>query len=339
VEERASRRSTTSRIRPPENLALPLFAYGLLKPSEPGHRRIADLVGASETARAQGVALRIRNGLPLLVLGRDERVDGILLFPVPGSEAAFYDAVLAFEPASQYRRIGPVEVETASARPTANALWANRPDRGAEDFDGSWWTATDDPLLVEGLAVVRQDAERLLGDGWLIRLQESGAPPTPELLERFLRLQATYLLLWTITERAAAFIAGPDERAVARLGHLEELPEYPEAFAAARVVAGRPVTDVRNPGRLVGLRPDGQHALGGYWYTVRSTITHRGKAAFRDVELVALAVIGLHDVLRRLLPFLSPTITRAWTDREPEGVATCWSLRRLACCQYSESEG
>jgi hypothetical protein len=70
-----------------------------------------------------------------------------------------------------------------------------------------------------------------------------------------------------------------------------------QAFAAAHVVAGRPVTEVRNPRRLIRLRRDGQSALSQYWYTIRSAVTHRGKATCRDVELVALAVIGLHDVL------------------------------------------
>jgi hypothetical protein len=83
-------------------------------------------------------------------------------------------------------------------------------------------------------------------------------------------------------ERAAAFIVGPDTGATSRLKQLEELPEYRDAFAAARVEASRPVTDVRDPGQLSRLHPDGNAALHSYWYTVRSTVTHRGKAAFRE---------------------------------------------------------
>jgi hypothetical protein len=328
VEQRTRRTRTTAQLRPPENLALPLFAYGLLKPSEPGHCRVADLIVRSEPATAEGMTLRIRDGLPLLMPHRDRRVDGMLLFPAQGCEAGFYDEVLAFEPVNQYRAVAPLEVATANGPRPANTLLARRPDRGSEDHDSSWWTAADDPLLVEGLAVVRQDAERLLGGGWLIDLQQSPPSPTTELFKRFFQLQATYLLLWTITERVAAFVAGPDEGAVARLRCLEELPEFPAAFAAASVVPGRAVTDVRNPSRLVYLHPNGRGALGGYWYTVRSTVTHRGKAAFRDIELIALAVIGLHDVLREFLPSLWPTIGRVWTDREPDGTAASWSLRR-----------
>jgi hypothetical protein len=112
------------------------------------------------------------------------------------------------------------------------------------------------------------------------------------------------------------------------LRHLEELPEYSQAFADAHVVAGRPVTDVRNPRRLIRLRRDGQSALSQYWYTIRSTVTHRGKATFRDVELIALAVIGLHDILRQLLPAILPSVARRWADHEPEGPSTGGPLRR-----------
>ena len=154
-------------------------------------------------------------------------------------------------------------------------------------------------------------------------------PPTPQLFERFFQLQATYLLLWTIMERAAAFIVGPDTGAVSRLKQLEELPEYRGAFAASRVETSRPVTDVRDPVRLSRLHPDGHAALHSYWYTMRSTVTHRGKAAFRDAELVGLALIGLHDVLRRLLATLSPPIAQGWCDREPERASTLWALRPI----------
>lgn len=37
------------------------------------------------------------------------------------------------------------------------------------------------------------------------------------------------------------------------------------------------------------------------WYRVRSNLSHRGKAAFTDFELVERSVVGLHDALRLLL--------------------------------------
>jgi len=317
---------------PPGDLELPFFASGLLKPTELGYHHVAALVDAAETASTNGARLCIRDGLPLLLNEPHEphgSVHGVLLTPAAGKEGSFYQAIRGFEPACQYQGFSSVEVATARGRRAANALWARRPDRGVEQLEGSSWSSANDPLLTEALAVVRRDAERLLGHGWLVTLRKTGMPPTPQLFERFFRLQASYLLLWTIVERAAAFIVGPDARAVARLKRLEELPEYRDAFAAACVETSRPVTDVRDPDRLIRLHPDGHAALHGYWYTVRSTVTHRGKAAFRDVELVGLALVGLHDVLRRLLATMSPPIAQRWCDREPEGAPTLWALRPI----------
>jgi hypothetical protein len=328
VEQRSCCVGVGAHLDLPDNLALPFFAYGLLKPSEPGHRRVAALTGTSEDARAVGRSLRIRDGLPLLVADPERYVVGVLLHPSHGAETAFYKAVRSFEPAKQYRGIVPIEVMTATGPRAANTLEARRPESGAEPYDDSEWSASVDPMLVEGLTVVSQTAGRLLSDGWLIGLQQRGSPPTAELFDRFFQLQAAYLLLWTIAERVAAFAVGPDAGATARLRDLERLPEYRKAFDKARVIPGRRVTDVRDPGDEVSLSDGGKGALSKYWYTIRSTVAHRGKAAFRDVELVALAVIGLHDVLRHPVPDLWPSVAQAWADREPDGLATWWSLRR-----------
>jgi hypothetical protein len=315
-------------LLPPLDRSLPLFAYGLLKPDELGYHRIAALVGRVEPALLRGVRLRIRDGLPLLVDDPDGYVEGVLLFPRSGKEEGFYRAVAAFEPARQYEQFTAIEAQSAAPRQLANVLRGRSPTKGSEELDAPWWSSAHDPLLVEGLGVVRHDAERLLGNGWLPALRRTGAPPTPDLFRRFFQLQAVYLLLWTIAERTAAFVIGPDVNATERLRRLERLPAYREAFTAAGVEAGRPITGLRPAAQHpVGLREDGHGSLADYWYTMRCTVAHRGKAAFRDVELVALAIIGLHDVLRRLLAALSPPIRRAWQASEPEGGSSLWALR------------
>ena len=315
-------------LSPPPDRRLPLFAYGLLKPDELGHHRIATLVERAEPAAVSGARLRIRDGLPLLLDGPDGRVEGVLLFPRRGEEEGFYRAVMGFEPARQYERFVPIEARSAACRQLANVLRGRSPAEGSEELDVPLWSSAHDPLLVEALGVVRRDAERLLGNGWLASVRRSGAPPAPELLGRFFQLQAVYLLLWTVAERTAAFVIGPDVNATDRLRRLERLPAYREAFTAAGVEAGRPIIGLRSRAQHpVHLRHDGHGSLADYWYTMRCTVAHRGKAAVRDVELVALAVIGLHDVLRRLLAALSPPIRRAWHASEPEGGSTLWALR------------
>jgi|SRR6266568_9407173 Gamma-glutamyl cyclotransferase, AIG2-like len=149
---------------PPDDLQLPFFAYGLLKPTELGYHHVAALVSTAETASTTGARLCIRDGLPLLLNEPHGRVHGALLTPTSGKKDPFYQAIRGFEPARQYQGFSPVEVVTARGRRAANTLWARRPDRGTEQFEGSSWSSADDPLLTEALGVVRRDAERLLGD-------------------------------------------------------------------------------------------------------------------------------------------------------------------------------
>jgi hypothetical protein len=90
----------------PSDPRLPLFAHGLLKPNELGYHKVAHLVGDHRSASVAPAGPRIRDGLPLLVIGGDGRVDGSLLLPAPGREEHFYIAVSQFESASQYLRQG-----------------------------------------------------------------------------------------------------------------------------------------------------------------------------------------------------------------------------------------
>jgi hypothetical protein len=315
----------------PSDPHLPLFAYGLLKPGELGYHKVADLVGDRRPASLAPAGLRLRDGLPLLVMGGDSRVDGWLLCPAPGSEEHFYTAVAQFEPASQYIRQGftTVDLSVGGTRTRANLLRARTPDRGSEDLEGTSWSSATDPLLVEGLRVVRREAVRVLDQRQFATLC-APQPPRWELFEPLFQLQAIYLLLWTVAERVAAFAEGPDLDPVERLRALEQRDEYRDAFMRARVVPGREVIDSRHPsGGYLRLREDSSKSLSDYWYAVRSTIVHRGKAAFRDAELVALAIIGLHDVLRRLLLNLLPAIAETWARSEPAGAGHSWTLAPL----------
>ena len=73
---------------PPDDLELPFFAYGLLKPTELGYHHVAALVSTAETASTTGARLCIRDGLPLLLNEPHGRVHGALLTPAIGKKAA-----------------------------------------------------------------------------------------------------------------------------------------------------------------------------------------------------------------------------------------------------------
>jgi hypothetical protein len=93
---------------------------------------------------------------------------------------------------------------------------------------------------------------------------------------------------------------------------------FAECLAGARVRTGRRVVDSRDPGDHVNIGDHDERAW-SYWYQVRSNLSHRGKGAARDADIVREALIDVHDVLRLLLRRELPGIERAWIEADPEG--------------------
>lgn len=124
-------------------------------------------------------------------------------------------------------------------------------------------------------------------------------PDSPRFWRQFFRLQASYLLLWSVVERYTALRYGPALEPGDRVRRMGNDPAFQ---AALKTVGAKPdtVVDSRDPTKTIKLRPDG---TGGahYYYAVRSNLSHRGKGAFRDACLVLKAVVELHDAMLELL--------------------------------------
>jgi hypothetical protein len=156
------------------------------------------------------------------------------------------------------------------------------------------WSAAQDPAFTEGLAEV----ERLTGEA----APHGSVPPqpdTPELWSSFFRLQAAYLLLWSIVERYTALRFGPGLDPGVRVNMLGDDPSFLKAVADADVKPGR-VTDSRDPSKHPSMAADGAGAA-KYFYRIRSNLSHRGKSAFQDARLVHKAVTELFRAMQILL--------------------------------------
>jgi hypothetical protein len=147
----------------------------------------------------------------------------------------------------------------------------------------------------------------------------------------FFRLQAVYLLLWSIVERYTALRYGPGLDPAKRIKQLDAAHVFRTAVIEVGAV-GSHVYDARNPAHKVVIQAEGNRA-GDYFSQVRSNLSHRGKSAFRDGQLVFNALVQLHDAMRILLAQQVPAIADKWRRPEPEG----WLLRpRLVAEAASE---
>lgn len=302
--------------RPPDFDA-PLFAYGALKPGEFAHAQVAKHVSTSTLAMLADHGLRSRDGLPLLVESPGARVRGALL-RFDDAQAA-YEVVCQFEPRKHYRWAPEgVTVVCDDREVRANALLPRKPRAGADLEHVEEWYTADDPVFTAGLPAAAEIAHPWV---WMPH-DENGFP-----WEGFFRVQAAYLLLWSVVERVAALRFGPALDPMRRINNLGDLPSMRHWLAAAQVrMTERRVVDSRDPGDGVSLRDDGSNAW-GYWYQIRNNLSHRGKGSVRDRKIVNEAFIDVHDVTRLLLLELVPNIAQAWTTRDAQGRDYQWRLR------------
>ncbi len=297
-------------------LELPLLAYGALQPGELAHQQIATLVARAVDVSVENHVIRTRDGLPLLVAGSGRAFGTLLWFT---DSRAAYDRVRIFEPSRQYRW-AQLEVNADGQGVTANVLLPRKPERGSGVEMLERWTGVDDPVMGHGLATVgvlaadpcRRDLH-LPGWSWQLSLP-------------FFQMQAAYLLAMTVAERYTALAFGPGLSPAERIRRLEASMLFAECLAGARVRTGRRVVDSRDPGNHVNIGDHGERAW-SFWYQVRSNLSHRGKGAARDADIVREALIDVHDVLRLLLRHELPGIERAWTEADADGARDGWLLR------------
>jgi hypothetical protein len=88
------------------------------------------------------------------------------------------------------------------------------------------------------------------------------------------------------------------------------------------------VVDAHDAADRVVMRSDGAHAA-DYFYRIRSNLSHRGKSAFRDGQLVFTALVQLHDAIRALLADQLPTRADEWRRREPKSWTLCHRIRGI----------
>jgi hypothetical protein len=219
-------------------------------------------------------------------------VSGYLCWFEPASRDKAWETVTGFEPGTQYK-YDLVAVSLGDEQAQANALLGRQLGRGIAPESADRWSAVSDPLFVEGLAEVLTMTIETAPVG------VAAQPDRPELWTQFFRLQAAYLLLWSVVERYTALRYGPVLETGERIRRLGG----DTAFQAAVVEAGAVqdlVYDSRNPANKDELKP------------------------FRDGQLVLKALVELHDAMRILLARQLPATPDEW-QRHQDGDG--WLLR------------
>lgn len=280
----------------PHDADLPFFVYGLLQPGELAHEQIARFVETAEAASAPG-RLWVRDGLPLfqtddeVELIHPEVVHGHLLGFNPAEKDDAWRAVCLFEPRKHYSW-GVVDIERSTGETCrANVLLGRKLGRGVTGEPVHRWIARRDPVLNLAPEVANSLARDALAE-------RDSSHPTPD-WEMFFRMQAAYLLLWSVVERYTALRFGPALDPYDRVKRLDA-DELFRSCAATVGIEPRKVVDSRDPETRVSVTADGKDAARLY-YQVRSNLAHRGKGAYAEFHLVTISFTELHQTMELLL--------------------------------------
>lgn len=284
-------RSTSETLSSPQRTDLPYFAYGLFKPGELAHQHIEPLLdGDPVPARIPG-ALYVRDGLPLLELGGRGFVLGYLMFFREDCAYEAYARISAFEPKKHYKWD---EVRLEGVGKLANALIGRRPECASIRHEEGVWTGRRDPVLTAGLKAVGEVADKHAREEFV------SAPPDVFDWPRLFKLQMAYLFLWTVIERYTALSYGPTLDPMKKVIHLGEDPAFARAVKQT-VTRVDKVYDSRNPKNREKLDPDEAISSAKYYYAVRSNLSHRGKGAWKDGEIIRRSLGELQAIMSLVL--------------------------------------
>ena len=268
-------------MNPPANPDLPFFAYGLFRPGQIAFFQIRELVEETQArARVHG-DLWVRDGIPLLDPAGYGQIEGALLRFVNGRSPEAYERIASLNLDKQYRW------GTATAVwGEANVLVGRSVRKGSDPMEAPQWDAWQDPLLTSALDVVKET------------MAES-SDFTFDLKPLF-RLQMAYLLLWSAIERYASLRYDLGKDVLRKVRQLASEEAFAESLRR-RVKAPRAVQRADEPGDRQRLDPDDPNRSIDFYYQVRSNIVHRGKAAFRDHEILRVSLSELLPIVRDVL--------------------------------------
>jgi hypothetical protein len=276
----------------PKNTELPYFAYGLFKPRELAFNQIEEFVSEKPKKMAVNGSLLVRDGLPLLKLGRGGEVEGYLINFKEGDSVRAYDKICQFEPKEHY---------TWAAYDFGNGVLGNllvgkSPNKGSVPYDKREWTAQDDPVFNEAMALVRE-----IVNNYAMKNFEP-APPKNFDWKRLFQLQMAYLFLWVAIERYCSLAYGPNLEPGEKLNKLKGELVFKDALKIVVKRTGK-VTDSRNPEETYILNADNSSSSINYYYRIRSNLSHRGKGVWKDGEIVRLSLLELFEIFQRMLRY------------------------------------
>jgi len=278
-------------MKPPANLELPFFAYGLFKPGEPAHKIIGKFLESEPVPlKFEHSNIQIRDAIPLLVSDGEWMVEGYILNFTQNESTKAYEAITRFVSVgdkSQYEWNSLIVSDDIKV----NALVGHNPSDGSFPFDETNWQAKNDPLFNEGVNEIEKIFHECRTSNFDSRHFDWAA---------FFKLQMAYLLLWSSIERFCALAYGLYLKPGEKKDYLSWEDAYMDGLDKY-LTRSRAIVDIENPEKKIYLNSKKYTESIKYYYKVRSHITHRGKASENDAYIVLSSLEELLAIFKKVL--------------------------------------
>jgi hypothetical protein len=164
-------------------------------------------------------------------------------------------------------------------------------------LEESEWSFRKDPVFDYGLGTVKETQDSLQKEYEdAISRGEDGFN-----WSRFFKMQMAYLLLWSAIERFASFAYGPRLAPMEKVRRLGNDPLFLNALERIAPVSDRIVSDSRDPGKRKSLNRAGANNAALFYYQVRCNLSHRGKGAWSDGDMVRNSLTELFAIFEEML--------------------------------------
>ena len=271
-------------LKPPRNIDLPFFAYGIFKPNQLAYSRIASFVRKTYPEEINYNML-MRDGVPIIVPKRNDmshsKTRGHLIYFNDVDSKDAYDIISS----NQLEKLYKWEVIEVGEN-KANVLMGVNPKLGSTYHEGpeGCYDGKEDPYFKEAIKVIEQE----LND-------KSKHLPS---INNFFRLQMAYMLLWSSIERYCSLKYNGQS-----IG--ENNRKLSEEIVFRRglkmfVESERKVYSAENL-REYKLNPLKPYDSIRYYYTIRCNAVHRGKAYGSDEYMLRQSLIELLNIFNEVL--------------------------------------
>lgn len=265
----------------PDNIKLPFFAYGIFKHGEIAFIKLKPYVKEIKCNISLNAKLHVKDGVPLINIDDSsaKTYGDIIYFSDISAEEA-YKSISELEPTAYYEW-QEIQIDNKSV----NVLAGKKINKGTNEVEDGYWDSWSDALFTYTFGLV----EDILKE------------PTNDITgKQFLKLQMTYLLLWTAIERYVTLrykIGGADV-----MQKIQNLAHENQFILGVKQIGNkkRKIFKSYGSGDETFVADNPKKCL-NYYYQIRSNIAHRGKAIFDDTELVYSALSEMSGIFKKIL--------------------------------------